>query len=150
MAFIGEYEVSLDAKGRFQFPVAFRRQLGDEGCCFILKQGLERCLSLVPKVKWLSLMESVNKMNNFDPKVRDFKRKFAKGAVEIELDGTGRILIPKPLLAYAGLEKELIVNSLGDELEIWDKTCYQQYTHCDPDTFSRLASEVMAAVDGFN
>lgn len=147
MDFIGEYEVNLDAKGRFQFPVAFRRQLGENDCVFILKQGLERCLSLVPRAKWLMLMGVVNRMNNFDPKVRDFKRKFAKGAIETELDGTGRILIPKNLAAYAGLEKEIVINSLGDELEIWDKTYYQQYTQCDPETFSRLANEVMVGIE---
>lgn len=150
MIFIGEYELSLDTKGRFQFPVAFRRKLTEEACCFILKQGLERCLSLIPKEKWLTLMNKVNTMNHFDPKVREFKRKFAKGAVEIELDGSGRILIPKPLLAYANLEKDIIINSLGDELEIWDKVSYQQHTQCDPEDFSHLASEVMGNADEFN
>ena len=83
-------------------------------------------------------------MNDFDPKVRQFKRYFLNGATQVELDKAGRILLPKNLMDYAGLEREIVLVSAIDKIEIWDKVKYQQFFETfSPETFSDLAKEVM-------
>jgi MraZ protein len=87
----------------------------------------------------------LGKLNDFEPKVRQFKRYFLNGATQVELDGAGRLLLPKNLMEYAGLEKDIVLVSAIDKLEIWDKTKYQEFFETfSPEAFSDLAKEVMA------
>ena len=93
---------------------------------------------------WKPLFSDLSKLNDFDPKVRQFKRYFLNGATVVEADKAGRLLIPKNLLDYAGLEKEIVLVSNVDKIEIWSKEKYQEFFDTfSPESFSDLANEVM-------
>ena len=143
--FIGEYEATLDPKGRFLLPAGFKKQMPDTGDePFVLNRGFEKCLSLYTTKSWKPLFSDLSKLNDFDPKVRQFKRYFLNGATQVELDKAGRILLPKNLMEYAGLDKEIVLVSAIDNIEIWDKVKYQEFFETfSPEEFSNLANEVM-------
>jgi MraZ protein len=143
--FLGEYEATLDPKGRFLLPVGFKKQLPAEGSAqFVIARGFEKCLSLYPIKSWEPIFESISKLNDFDPKVREFRRYFLNGATLMELDSAGRLLIAQNLKEYAGLEKDIVLVSAVNKIEIWDKNKYQQFFETySPETFSNLANEVM-------
>jgi len=144
--FIGEYEATLDAKGRFLLPAGFKKQLPENGVeLFVINRGFEKCLSLYTSDSWEPIFSKLGKLNDFDPKVRQFKRYFLNGATQVSQDTAGRLLMPKNLMEYAGLEKDIVLVSAIDKLEIWDKTKYQQFFETfSPQSFSDLAAEVMA------
>jgi MraZ protein len=144
--FIGEYESTLDAKGRFLLPSGFKKQLPEgEGQVFIVNRGFEKCLSLYPMSSWTPIFDKISGLNQFDPNVRQFTRIFLNGATQVELDSANRLLIPKNLMGYAGLEKDIVLVAALQKIEIWDKTKYEQFfENISPDSFSTLAKEVMA------
>ena len=110
IGFLGEYEATMDAKGRFLLPVGFKKQLSEERAGqFVINRGIEACLSLYPIQSWEPIFAEVSKLNDFDPKVRQFRRYFLNGATQLELDTAGRLLIPKALMEYAGLEKDVVL-----------------------------------------
>ena len=143
--FLGEYESTVDAKGRFLLPAGFKRQLPEgEITTFVINRGFEKCLSLYPKKSWDPLYAQISTLNDFDPKVREFRRYFLNGATEVEPDTAGRILIPQNLKDYAGLVKDIVLAAAVDKIEIWDKDKYQQFFESySPDDFSALAQSVM-------
>lgn len=146
IGFIGEFEATLDAKGRFLFPMGFKKQLPEKDAePFILNRGFEKCLSLYTSKSWEPIFSELSNLNDFDPKVRQFKRYFLNGATQVSLDNAGRLLVPKNLVEYAALEKDIVLVSAIDKIEIWDKMKYQQFFEAfSPETFSDLAKEVMA------
>jgi MraZ protein len=146
IGFIGEYEATLDAKGRFLLPAGFKKQL-NEGSAenFVVNRGFEKCLSLYPMKSWKPIFSEISDLNDFDPKVRQFRRYFLNGATQVELDSANRLLLPKNLMEYAGLEKDIVLVSAVNKIEIWDKNKYQQFFETfSPEAFSNLANEVMA------
>ena len=90
--FLGEYEVTLDAKGRFLLPASLKKQTGEEAGSFVINRGFEKCLGLYPMKSWEPIFEQISKLNDFDPKVRSFRRYFLNGATIMELDSAGRLL----------------------------------------------------------
>ena len=149
IGFIGEYEATLDSKGRFLLPAGVKKQLPEgEMPVFVVNRGFEKCLSMYPTQSWKPLYESISTLNDFDPKVREFRRFFLNGAMQLELDSAGRLLLPKSLMEYAGLEKDIVLVSAMNKMEIWDKNKYQQFfDNFSPEAFSSLAAEVMAKKD---
>lgn len=145
ISFLGEYEATLDAKGRFLLPAGFKRQLPEgESTRFVINRGFEKCLSLYPMQSWQPLYDQISSLNDFDPKVREFRRYFLNGAIEVEPDSAGRILIPQNLKDYAGLGKDLVLAAAVNKIEIWDKEKYQKFFESySPDDFSSLAQSVM-------
>jgi len=145
LGFLGEYEVTLDAKGRFLLPVGFKKQLPEEGAShFIVNRGIEKCLSLYPLQSWEPIFSEISKLNDFDPKVREFRRYFLNGATNVELDSAGRLLVPKNLIEYAGLGKDVVLVAAVNKIEIWDKSKYTEFFESfSPEAFSKLANEVM-------
>lgn len=144
--FLGEYEATLDAKGRFLLPAGFKKQLPElEVAKFVINRGFEKCLALYPVKNWEPLFERISALNDFDPKVREFRRYFLNGATIIEPDSAGRILIPGNLKDHAGLEKDIVLVAAVNKLEIWDSNKYKQlFDSFSPEAFSGLANEVMA------
>ena len=149
IGFIGEYEATIDSKGRFLLPAGIKKQLPEgEAPVFVINRGFEKCLSMYPMKSWDPLYESISNLNDFDPKVREFRRYFLNGAMQIELDGAGRMLLPKNLMEHAGLTKDIVLVSAVNKMEIWDKNKYQQFFEkFSPETFSNLSAEVMAKKD---
>ncbi len=145
IGFIGEYESTLDPKGRFLLPSGFKKQLPDSGSeTFVINRNFEKCLSLYPIKSWKPIFSDISALNDFDPKVRQFRRYFLNGATQVELDSANRLLIPKNLMEYAGLEKDIVLVSAVNKIEIWDKIKYQQFFDTfSPEAFSNLANEVM-------
>ncbi len=145
IGFLGEYEATLDAKGRFLLPAGFKKQLPEEGAAhFIINRGFEKCLTLYPLQSWEPIFSEISKLNDFDPKVREFRRYFLNGATQLELDTAGRLLLPKNLTEHAGLEKDIVLVSAINKIEIWDKNKYKQFFETfTPQSFSDLANEVM-------
>lgn len=145
ISFLGEYEATLDAKGRFLLPAGFKRQLPEgESTRFVINRGFEKCLSLYPMQSWQPLYDQISSLNDFDPKVREFRRYFLNGAIEVEPDTAGRILVPQNLKDYAGLGKDLVLAAAVNKIEIWDKEKYQKFFESySPDDFSSLAQSVM-------
>ena len=146
IGFLGEYEATLDSKGRFLLPAGIKKQLPvGVDPVFVVNRGFEKCLTVYPIQSWTPIYENISALNDFDPKVREFRRYFLNGAIQLELDSAGRILLPKNLLEHAGLEKDIVLVSAVTKLEIWDKNKYQQFFDTfSPEAFSSLAAEVMA------
>jgi MraZ protein len=145
---VGEYEVRLDAKGRFLFPASLRKQLSPTAQeKFMLNKGFEDCLTLYPMNEWDRLSEKLSKMNLFKPKNRMFYRLFHQGAKSIALDGVGRILIPSMLMERVGLDKDVMLIAYNDRIEIWDKTKYFDVIEGNMADFADLAEEVMGDID---
>ena len=148
IGFLGEYEATLDPKGRFLLPSGFKKQLPEDSSArFVINRGFEKCLSLYPIKSWEPIFAEISRLNDFDPKVREFRRYFLNGATLMELDTAGRLLIPQNLKEHAGLEKDIVLVSAVNKIEIWDKQKYQQFFDSfSPDGFSALAQEVMTGV----
>jgi MraZ protein len=131
------------------FPSALKKQLApimQNG--FALKRAVfQPCLELYPMSEWDSLMQKVNKLNRFKKKNNDFIRRFTAGVKVVELDGSGRLLIPKDLIAFAGISKELVVASAVNIVEIWDKDNYEKAIDDAALDFADLAEEVMGQDD---
>lgn len=145
ISFLGEYESTIDAKGRFLLPAAFRKQMPkDEGAEFVINRGFEKCLTLYPVQSWKPIFTNISKLNDFDPDVRTFRRYFLNGASPVEIDTAGRINLPKNLMGYASLEKDIVLVSALTKIEIWDKKLYEQFFDSVTDeAFSAIANEVM-------
>jgi MraZ protein len=142
--FIGEYELTIDAKGRFLLPASFRKQLPEGAeAVFVVSRGFEQCLNLYPMDEWNVLSEKINKLNDFNPKVRDFKRLLLNGANVVESDTAGRLLLTKTLLEHAGITKEMVLTAQGNKMEIWDKATHKAHIQSKMADFSDLANEVL-------
>ncbi len=143
--FIGTYECKADVKGRIMLPAALKKQLSESlNKGFVIKRAVfNKCLELYPLDQWDNLMEKVNKLNRFKKKNNDFIRRFTAGVKLVEMDTTGRLLIPKDLTNHAKISKEVVVSSVVNILEIWDKTFYEKSIDEATTDFAALAEEVM-------
>ena len=123
--FYGEYQHSVDAKGRVIIPSKFREGLGEK---FIVTKGLDNCLFAYSLEEWSNLEAKLKSLPFTDKDVRAFVRFFFAGATECETDKQGRILIPQNLREYAGLEKDVYVIGVSTRVEIWDKAKWENYS----------------------
>ncbi|WP_282080857.1 division/cell wall cluster transcriptional repressor MraZ [Aquimarina algiphila] len=149
---IGTYECKADAKGRLMMPVAFKKQLSpvlQDG--FVVKRAVfQSCLELYPMAEWNLLMQKLNKLNRFKKKNNDFIRRFTAGVKIVEIDSAGRLLIPKDLISFARITKDLVLSSAVNIIEIWDKDQYEKAIDDVADDFGDLAEEVMGFDDEIN
>lgn len=126
--FMGEYNHTIDAKGRLIIPAKFRETLGEE---FILTKGLDGCLSIYPMDEWKSFEEKLKALPLTDKNARAFLRFFVAGATSCELDRQGRILVPSTLREFAGLEKEVVLTGSLTRIEIWSKEKWLENSNYD-------------------
>ncbi len=142
---IGEYECRPDAKGRVLLPSALKKQLATVmGQSFVLKRSVfNPCLELYPISSWNEVIGQVNTLNRFVKKNNDFIRLFNAGVKLIDVDGNGRILIPKDLQQFAGLNQSIVMSSAVNMIEIWDKQKYEDMLNNPETDFGQLAEEVM-------
>ncbi len=142
--FIGEFPCTVDAKGRFLLPVALKKQVpAKEQKGFVIHRGIEKHLVIYTKKEWDRISEEVNSLNLYVTKNREFIRKFNRGATEIELDGTNRLLLPKTLMDYAGIEKDIVLFAYGNRIEVWSQQGYNRMMKDESADFAKLAEEVM-------
>lgn len=141
--FFGEYECKLDEKGRLKLPSAILNQLGENTSReFVANRGFERCLYLFPKHVWTVKLNEVQGLNEYLPEVRQFKRYFYRGATEFIPDKADRILLPKILQEYAGIDKTLILTAVGEYLEMWNADTYKDMISKEPEDLSALAQKI--------
>jgi len=145
---LGEYDCKMDAKGRLMLPTGLRKQLESmihEG--FVINRDIhEKCLVLYPTQEWDKVSRQLSKLNRFIRKNALFIRKFNNGATPLQIDGTGRVLLPKSLTDHAELQKEVKVIGNGERVEIWSKDQYSSMLDSDEIDFSELAEEVMGNI----
>lgn len=145
----GTYECKADAKGRLMMSSAFKKQLApllQEG--FVVKRAVfQPCLELYPMQEWNEVMSKMNKLNRFVKKNNDFIRRFTAGVKIVELDASGRLLIPKDLCHFAGIKKQIVLSSAINIVEIWDKDNYEKAIDDAAMDFASLAEEVMGNSD---
>ncbi len=125
--FMGEYSHSIDAKGRLIVPAKFREQLGGE---FVVTKGLDGCLFVYPEEEWKIVEEKFRTMPP-TKESRKFFRFFVAGAVSVELDKQGRILLPNSLREHAGLKKDVVLAGVINRIEIWDCARWEANTSYD-------------------
>ena len=146
---IGEFEIYMDAKGRVMIPSALKRQLpADAHDKLVINRGVEKCLVLYPYTEWQIISHEMNKLNLYVKDNRDFARYFFRGATELSIDSNNRILLPKPLLEYAQIEKELVLFAYSNRIEVWSKTNYHKQMDEEPRDFVKLSEQVMGKVNG--
>nr|HET6902442.1 division/cell wall cluster transcriptional repressor MraZ [Ktedonobacteraceae bacterium] len=121
--FLGEYEHTIDSKGRLAVPAKFRVQM-DQGA--VISKGMGTCLSVYTTARWEEKSAELVAGKESD-QLRDFERRIYPSASEIELDGQGRMIIPAKLRAYANLGNEVTVAGVRDHIEIWDRAAWQTY-----------------------
>ena len=142
---IGTYECKIDVKGRLLIPSSFKKQLAPvipNG--FVLKRAVfQNCLELYPLAQWEELIKKVNSLNRFKKKNNDFIRRFTAGVKFIELDGNGRLLIPKDLIEFSNINRDVTLSTSVNIIEIWDKSSYEKAIADSRDDFAQLAEEVM-------
>ena len=126
-------------------PVALKNQMVpilSQG--FVIKRSVfQPCLELYPMSEWNELMQKMNRKNRFKKKNHDFIRRFTAGVKLVEIDGNGRLLIPKNLMAVAGIDREVVLSSAINIIEIWDKDAYETILEETAADFADLAEEVM-------
>jgi len=122
--FIGEYTHSIDTKGRMAIPVKMRGKLSDGA---IVTKGLDNCLFIYPKIEWEKLAEKLANLPISDTKARAFARNFLAGAMELEFDKQGRVLLPGYLRQFAALGANAIIAGLYNRIEVWNEKTWKEY-----------------------
>ena len=146
---VGTYECKVDAKGRLLIPAPLKKQLSialQDG--FVLKRSVfQPCLELYPMNEWNLMMEKINKLNRFVKKNNDFIRRFTAGVKIVEIDALGRLLIPKDLVIFSQITKDVVLSSAVNIVEIWDKDLYEKAIDDSVLDFADLAEDVMGNVN---
>jgi MraZ protein len=149
LSLIGGHDCTLDAKGRVLLPGALKKQLSNvlhQG--FVVKRSMfQSCLEVYPKPVWDKQMKQIGKLNRFIKKNNDFVRLFMAGVREVELDSAGRLQIPRDLVVFADLKTDIVISSLTEILEIWDKEKYEEQTSAGESIDKeQLAIDVMGSI----
>ena len=140
--FTGEFECKMDAKGRLTLPSKVKSKLPEvSGNQLVLSLGLEPCLVVYPLIEYRKIYSRIASMNEFNEEFRRLQRNFFRRITEVELDGAGRILVPKTMSKYAKLEKEVILVGMGNRMELWDAAVYDDFIINDNSEFSQLAQK---------
>ena len=142
---LGTYECNVDSKGRIMLPAPLKKQISSvisDG--FVVKRSVfNKCLEIHPMSEWNKIVNQVNQLNRFIKKNNDFIRSYMSGLKIVNLDSSSRILIPKDLIVFAGLEKQIVLSSSVNIIEVWDKKEYEISVSKSLKNFGDLAEEVM-------
>lgn len=136
---IGEYEHSLDAKGRLIMPAKLRTDMGEK---FIITKGLDGCLFAFSQEEWLNFETKLKSLPLSDRNARNFVRFFLSGATECEIDKQGRFLLPNNLRIYATLEKEINIIGVGTRIEIWNREAWKKYSSTENISADEIAENM--------
>src|SRR5699024_1063530 len=138
--FMGEYQHTIDIKGRMIVPAKFREELGSQ---FVVTRGLDKCLFIYPMEEWNEVEEKLKKLPLTKKDARAFTRFFFSGAVECDIDKQGRINIPQTLRTYADLDKDCVVIGVSNRVELWSKEVWETYFQESEDSFADIAENLM-------
>jgi MraZ protein len=137
--FLGEYQHTLDAKGRVSLPRKFRDEIGAR---LVVSKGLERCLYVYAADGYRAFLDNLLSASDFDRNSRAVRRHFTAGASEVDIDGAGRVAVTPALREFAGLTKEIVVAGVADHLEIWDAAAWTAYESANAPTIEDAAEEL--------
>jgi MraZ protein len=142
--FTSEYECKLDSKGRLVLPARIKAQLPENGGNeLVIRRGFEQCLIVYPMVEFKKVFSKISGLNEFNEEYRKLQRNFLSGVVTVELDNSGRFLIPKNMLTYAQIDKDSILVGMGNKVEIWNPAIYEKHLIHDPGELSKLAEKYL-------
>ena len=143
--FSGEYECKIDAKGRIVLPAKIKAKLPELHTTeLVVKRGFEPCLVIYPMLEWKKVFSKVSGLSEFNKEYRAFQRSFLRGATEVDMDTNARVLLPKSMVKFADIEKEVIVVGTGNRIEIWNPEKYEEFLIEDEEEFSDLAEKYLA------
>jgi MraZ protein len=144
--FLGEFDCKLDTKGRMMIPVGLKKQLpGADTEGLVINRGFEKHLVIYTRKEWDKIVDDLSKLNQYEKKTREFIRYFTRGASELSLDAAGRVLLPKTLLDYAGIDGEVVLSCQFNKIEVWAAAAYDSQLDNEPENFANLAEEVMGS-----
>lgn len=137
---MGEYQHTVDPKGRLIVPAKFRDGLGEK---FVATKGLDNCLFVYPMDEWKLLEQKLKSLPFTRADARSFVRFFFSGATECEVDKQGRILIPGNLREYAKLDKEVVLLGVSSRVEIWSKQLWENYSEHAEESYNEIAEKLV-------
>ena len=140
--FTSEFESKLDAKGRLVLPSRIKAQLpeGDSNELFI-RRGFEQCLVIYPMVEFKKVFSKISGLSEFNEEYRTLQRNFLSKTATVELDNNGRFVVPKNMLTYANIDKDVILVGMGNKVEVWNPSIYEKHLIQDPSELSKLAEK---------
>lgn len=144
--YIGEFDCKVDAKGRMMVPAGLLKQFAPAiREKFVINRSVfQKCLVLYPMDAWEEIIKDLSKLNKFIKENDDFIRQYNNGAMQVEMDATNRLLLPKRLLDFAGIDKDVVLTANLNKIEIWSAQKYNEILNSyDPDSFGALAERVM-------
>jgi len=128
-------------------PAQLKKQLDFSCDGFVLKRSVfQTCLELYPLAEWSALMQKVNQLNRFKKENNDFIRRFTYGVRMVDMDSFGRFLIPKDMVGFAKIEKDIVLSSVGDFLEVWNKDLYEKAVNDAAENFGDFAEKIMGGI----
>lgn len=146
--FTSEYTGKLDVKGRLVLPAKMKANLPEAASTeLFMREGFEPCLELYPLIEYKKIYSKIAGLNEFNAEFRKLQRNFFRGSTTVELDSAGRLLIPKSMLQYASLDKEIVVVGMGNRMEIWNPEEYDKFLIKDPQELSDLAEKHLTEHD---
>lgn len=137
--FMGEFNHSIDNKGRLIIPAKFRSQLGEN---FVITRGMDRCLSGYSKDEWNTLKGQLEKLPMMKKNVRQFVRLIYSAAIECEFDKQGRVNLSNTLIDYANIKKKCVIVGVSSHFEIWDEDAWNKYSQQAADDFDEVAEDI--------
>lgn len=141
--FTSQFDSKIDAKGRLILPARIKSQLPEGEQELVVRKGFEQCLILYPMVEFKKVFSKISGLNEFNEEYRKLQRNFLSGVVTVELDGSGRFLIPRNMLTYAQIDKDAMLVGMGNKVEIWNPTIYEKHLISDPGELSKLAEKYL-------
>ena len=141
--FTSQFESKIDAKGRLVLPARIKSQLPEGEQELVVRKGFEPCLILYPMVEFKKVFSKISGLNEFNEEYRKLQRNFLSGVVTVELDGSGRFLLPKAMLTYAQIDKDAMLVGMGNKVEIWNPSIYEKHLISDPGELSKLAEKYL-------
>lgn len=138
--FMGEFQHTIDEKGRLTVPTKFREALGSN---FVITRGLDNCLFVYPNKEWTALEQKLKSLPLMKSDARAFTRFFFSGATECELDKQGRVNIPANLREHAKLDKECVIIGVSTRVEIWSKDIWETYAQASEESFNEIAEKLV-------
>jgi MraZ protein len=149
MAFWGEYNCTMDDKGRIKMPASLRKQFPqDDGGRFMMAKDIEDCLVIYPIKTWEKTEKDIAKLNSFNSSHRKFINAITVGLSEVEMDNADRFLVSKSLLKYLGTGKDIILKGNADKIQVWDSNKYEQYTQGNISNIQQIADDVASFLEG--
>ena len=142
--FTSEFESKLDTKGRLVLPARIKAQLpSGEGDELVIRRGFEPCLIIYPMVEFKKVFSKISGLSEFNEEYRKLQRNFFSGTATVELDANGRFVVPRNMLNYAQLEKDIILIGMGNKVEVWNPSIYEKHLIKDSSELSKLAEKYL-------